>query len=639
MRALKMQWKLALMLVLATWLSGCGGSGGGSSAPPAPAITTQPQSATINVGGSAMFSVAASGSDLAYQWLRGGQAIAGATGSSYTLNPVSAGDDQAKFSVTVSNMGGQVTSSTALLTVVSPPTVTTQPQNTTVAPGRVASFSVAASALNGTLTYQWYKGSSALADGGNVSGSASGTLTLQQVTATDAGAYSVKVSDAAGSVSSDAATLTIAATRLVVTATGVGLSQVGTRSVLQRTIQVLGDSGRTDIPWTATSDSAWLSVTASGTTGGDLVITANPAGAPAGTTQFANVSVTSANPAVTNQVTVRVGLYVSSVAATTKVLPIPATHLATSPVEPLVAVAAAGTSVNLYNVYTGALVRTLSGVSAAAGPMTFSEDGRTLFVYDTTNLAVVEVDTPTGAVLHTYGASASVPFGTAGNAITVLHPNGYPMLATPVGLYYDLATGTQFQDPHPDSAFLSSAFSFAVSPDQSLLAAQDGSTVRLSRSDDGTQLTVQHNIMTLPVNTVENSTNGQSCFSASGDRLYTASGAPYDFPATSVASSQVIQVLPGSNYPDAIQCVWNGVVVGGIDGYYQTSDIFVYYGPTGVGLGQLNSSGPTTSDRDLLSRGLAVSADGTVLVSTWSTLPGTDTGAGVYLQALPAPPP
>jgi hypothetical protein len=281
----------------------------------------------------------------------------------------------------------------------------------------------------------------------------------------------------------------------------------------------------------------------------------------------------------------------------------------------------------------------LSNVSAAAGPMTFSEDGRTLFVYDTTNLAVVEVDTPTGTVLHTYGASASVPFGTAGNAIAVLHPNGYPMLATPVGLYYDLATGTQFQDPHPDSAFLSSAFSFAVSPDQSLLAAQDGSTVRLSRSDDGTQLTVQHNIMTLPVNTVENSTNGQSCFSASGDRLYTASGAPYDFPATSVASSQVIQVLPGSNYPDAIQCVWNGVVVGGIDGYYQTSDIFVYYGPTGVGLGQLNSSGPTMSDRDLLSRGLAVSADGTVLVSTWSTLPGTDTGAGVYLQALPAPPP
>jgi hypothetical protein len=212
------------------------------------------------------------------------------------------------------------------------------------------------------------------------------------------------------------------------------------------------------------------------------------------------------------------------------------------------------------------------------------------------------------------------------------------MLATPVGLYYDLATGKQFADPNPGNAFMSSAFSFAVSPDQSLLAAQDGSTVRLTRSQDGTQLTVQQGIINMPVNVVENSTNGQSCFSVSGDRLYTASGAPYDFPATSVTTSQVVQTLPGSNYPDAIQCVWNGLVIGGIDGYYSTTDIFVYYGPTGVSLGQLSSNGPTTTGyRDLLSRGLAVSADGTVLASTWNTSALTP-GAGVYLQALPAPP-
>jgi hypothetical protein len=212
------------------------------------------------------------------------------------------------------------------------------------------------------------------------------------------------------------------------------------------------------------------------------------------------------------------------------------------------------------------------------------------------------------------------------------------MLATPVGLYYDLATGKQFADPNPGSAFMSSAFSFAVSPDQSLLAAQDGSTVRLTRSQDGTQLTVQQGIINMPVNVVENSTNGQSCFSVSGDRLYTASGAPYDFPATSVTTSQVIQTLPGSNYPDAIQCVWNGLVVGGIDGYYSATDIFVYYGPTGVSLGQLNSNGPPTNGyRDLQSRGLAVSADGTVLASTWAVSTGVTTG-NVYLQSLPAPP-
>jgi hypothetical protein len=49
---------------------------------------------------------------------------------------------------------------------------------------------------------------------------------------------------------------------------------------------------------------------------------------------------------------------------------------------------------------------------------------------------------------------------------------------------------------------------------------------------------------------------GQACVSAAGDRIYTASGAPYDFPATSLSTGQVIQTLPGTNYPDSMQCVW-----------------------------------------------------------------------------------
>src|SRR5215469_4088802 len=204
--------RFAATLALAAMLAGCGGSGGGSdggssnpsapvsSNPSAPVITAQPQNATVNVGGNAAFSVSASGSGLSYQWLRGGKAIAGASGSSYALNAVSASDDQAQLSVTVSNTGGQVTSSVAVLTVLSPPSITAQPQNTTVSPGDTATFSVTASASHGTLSYQWYKGSTALADGGHVSGSRTGVLTLTQVALSDAGGYSVTVSDPAGSV-------------------------------------------------------------------------------------------------------------------------------------------------------------------------------------------------------------------------------------------------------------------------------------------------------------------------------------------------------------------------------------------------------------------------------------------------------
>jgi hypothetical protein len=161
--------------------------------------------------------------------------------------------------------------------------------------------------------------------------------------------------------------------------------------------------------------------------------------------------------------------------------------------------------------------------------------------------------------------------------------------------------------------------------------------VRIVRTADA--VVIQRGVATPPINTVENRGNGQSCFSITGDRIYTASGAPYDFPATSIATSQVIQTLPGNAYPDAIQCVWNGIVVGGIDGYYDPTDIFVYYGPTGVALGQLSSNGSSTAYRDLLSRGLAVSADGTILISAWTNGPGSTAASGVYFQTLPAPPP
>jgi len=74
----------------------------------------------------------------------------------------------------------------------------------------------------------------------------------------------------------------------------------------------------------------------------------------------------------------------------------------------------------------------------------------------------------------------------------------------------------------------------------------------------------------------------------------------------------------------------------GIDGYYDATDIFVYAGSTGVILGVLSSNGSSSAYRDLLLRGLAVSADGTILVSAWT---GQSGQAGVYFQTLSAPPP
>ena len=81
-------------------------------------ITSEPSSLTVATGGSATFSVVASGSGtLSYQWRHGGSPIAQATGSSYTIASAIVGD-AGTYDVVVSNGSGSVTSSAAVLTVI-----------------------------------------------------------------------------------------------------------------------------------------------------------------------------------------------------------------------------------------------------------------------------------------------------------------------------------------------------------------------------------------------------------------------------------------------------------------------------------------------------------------------------------------
>ena len=118
----------------------------------APSITTQPANKTVTAGQTATFSVTATGTaPLTYQWKKNGAAIGGATSASYTTPATVASDNNAKFTVTVTNSVSNATSNAATLTVDVPPSITTQPASRTVNAGQTASFSVAATGT-GTLT-------------------------------------------------------------------------------------------------------------------------------------------------------------------------------------------------------------------------------------------------------------------------------------------------------------------------------------------------------------------------------------------------------------------------------------------------------------------------------------------------------
>ncbi|HSU55492.1 MAG TPA: immunoglobulin domain-containing protein, partial [Candidatus Dormibacteraeota bacterium] len=88
-----------------------------------------------------------------------------------------------------------------------PPAITRQPVSLTNNAGTTATFSVGATGTS--LTYQWRKGGTNMANGGNVTGATGSALALANVASGDAGTYSVVVANSAGSVTSTPATLTV----------------------------------------------------------------------------------------------------------------------------------------------------------------------------------------------------------------------------------------------------------------------------------------------------------------------------------------------------------------------------------------------------------------------------------------------
>jgi hypothetical protein len=84
----------------------------------APIIAAQPASATIPLDSAAMLTVAATGTGpLSYQWTENGNAVPGATSASLTTAALQLADSGDKFTVTVTNAYGSVTSNVATATI------------------------------------------------------------------------------------------------------------------------------------------------------------------------------------------------------------------------------------------------------------------------------------------------------------------------------------------------------------------------------------------------------------------------------------------------------------------------------------------------------------------------------------------
>jgi len=168
------------------------------------------------MGETATFTVTASGNPSpSFQWqvssdggltwsnLTDGGSISGSNTSVLSLSNVTLAMSEKEFQVVATNPLSSATSNAAILIVNSNPVINTGPVSKAVLAGQNATFTVSATGI-GTLTYQWYFNSK------KISNAISATYTLPKVAATNAGNYTVVVSNGIGSpVTSAIATLSL----------------------------------------------------------------------------------------------------------------------------------------------------------------------------------------------------------------------------------------------------------------------------------------------------------------------------------------------------------------------------------------------------------------------------------------------
>ena len=195
-----------------------------------PVVTSQPANVTTNYGQTASFTIVPGGTaPFSYQWQAngvnltegaptgGGGTVTGTKTAKLTLSGVSY-TEQASYSCVVTNNHGDsqlhtTVSAPATLTV-NDPYIVTQPASTSSVSGATTGLSVTA-AGSAAVTYQWFKGATALANGGTgngstISGSTAANLTITSVASADSGTYSVTVSGPSGQVvTSSNAVLTV----------------------------------------------------------------------------------------------------------------------------------------------------------------------------------------------------------------------------------------------------------------------------------------------------------------------------------------------------------------------------------------------------------------------------------------------
>jgi gliding motility-associated-like protein/uncharacterized repeat protein (TIGR01451 family) len=156
-----------------------------------PTITAQPSDKTTCEGDTVIFSTAAIGSDLTYQWRKGttylinNSTISGVNSDTLIINGVTISDAATDYNVIVRGKClVNDTSNNASLVVNALPNIVIQPSDKTVCSGSSVSFPT--TTVGTGLSYQWKKGSTNVNNSSTISGATTATLTINPADVSDA---------------------------------------------------------------------------------------------------------------------------------------------------------------------------------------------------------------------------------------------------------------------------------------------------------------------------------------------------------------------------------------------------------------------------------------------------------------------
>ncbi|HSY20096.1 MAG TPA: immunoglobulin domain-containing protein, partial [Candidatus Acidoferrales bacterium] len=186
----------------------------------APTITNTPVNVTGFVETTTTFAPVTPGGTepFTYQWYHGttnltddGVKYSGSTTPSLTISNLVIGDS-GNYSLVVNNGAAPAASNVVDILTVQyhlPAFTTGYPVSATTFVGLTTSLTAPQSGGSLPITNQWYKGTTALSDTNEISGSGTSTLTVTGAITNDAGSYKLVVSNPAGSVTSSVATITV----------------------------------------------------------------------------------------------------------------------------------------------------------------------------------------------------------------------------------------------------------------------------------------------------------------------------------------------------------------------------------------------------------------------------------------------